>query len=580
MPGLYGVVNSESASSNLESMTKSMYLYNHLIQDELFCDGIIAASRVSTGKVGELTSPVKLDSYAIWIEGEAYNVPNVASDLGLEALTFSDLLLAAEQSGQLNQCLNKIDGYFCAALYNSESKKLKLMSDRYGMRLLYWYHKDGMMAWGSEVKAILAVNNVNKKLDSTSFECFMELGYLMGEHTWFEYIQLIKPASVIEYDLASDKAYQYHYWKWSEIEPSNMSFDEAANKLGKCFIQAVAKRFNPNEQIGISLSGGLDSRAIFAAVDHLHPDYNGYAYTFGITGCDDSTIAEQVISCSKKWQHENFYFSADNWFQPRIEKVWATDGMLDMMQMHGSEFLPNIVNHIEVNLNGYAGDTIFGGGFLTNVPLNQRISDDNSRAFYGRFSHLTDIDNDFYDIECVEPHLYMNRVRRFTIYGSVNALSWIDQRKPFFDNRVVELIFSLPDDYRANNRLYSAMLQNFFPKYFRSIPWQKTGKPAGVIKKASIPTRAVRKGVRIFKQLTGIKSTLGYTDYPNWIRNKKVSEQLREVLDPKTARYTMLTEDRLAKLWLEPHLSDDSVDHSNQILRAATIEIYLRKVFG
>lgn len=54
----------------------------------------------------------------------------------------------------------------------------------------------------------------------------------------------------------------------------------------------------PDEKIGISLSGGLDNRAIFAAVNHLYPDYKGYAYTFGVPECDDITIAEQVIARS------------------------------------------------------------------------------------------------------------------------------------------------------------------------------------------------------------------------------------------------------------------------------------------
>ena len=174
------------------------------------------------------------------------------------------------------------------------------------MRLLYWYYKDGVFAWGSEVKAILAVDGVDKALDPTSYDCFMDLGYLMGEHTWLEHIKLIKPATVVEYDLAERAVNQHHYWRWSEIKPSNLTFDEAVDELGKRFIEAVRRRFNPNERIGISLSGGLDSRAIFAAVDHLYPDYKGYAYTFGIPGCDDITIAEQVISRSKNWRHKSF----------------------------------------------------------------------------------------------------------------------------------------------------------------------------------------------------------------------------------------------------------------------------------
>lgn len=198
----------------------------------------------------------------------------------------------------------------------------------------------------------------------------------------------------------------------------------------------------------------------------------------------------------------------------------------------------------------------------------------------GRYAGLTDIESEFYDIDYVEPNLHMNRVRRFTAYGSVNALPWLDQRKPFFDNKLVELVFSIPDDYRANNRLYSSMLKKYFPKYFRDIPWQQTGKPAAITRKASIPVRAFRKGIRITKGLMGIKSTQGYTDYPAWIRDKEISEKLTGLLNYDSAEYKRLTDTALAGRWLQPHLEGNLKNHSNEILRAATIELYLRRVFG
>ena len=560
-------------------MAKAMYLYDHFIQDELFCEGTIGASRAHLGHIGENRSPLRSVGHYLWVEGEAYNIAEVASELGLSDESLSALLLSAEKVGQLDACLNKLDGYFCAALYDTDRKKINLISDRYGMRLLYWYHKDGTFSWGSEVKAILAIDGMDRELDATSFDCFMDLGYLMGEHTWFEHIRLIKPATVIEYDIASDSVQQHHYWKWSEIKPSSMSFDQAVDELGERFIRAVARRFDPNERIGISLSGGLDSRAIFAAVNHLYPDCEGYAYTFGIRACDDITIAEQVIARSK-WRHGKFHFTEDNWFDLRIEKVWNTDGMLNILDMHGGEFLAEISSHIDVNLNGYSGDAIIGGAFLARIPFNVRADRNNIHLVFQNYVNLINVEDDFYDIERVEPILQMNRVRRFTAMGTVNGLIAVDQRKPFFDNKIVELIFSLPDEYRANNKLYSAMLQKFFPKYFKDIPWQKTGKPAAAVSKLSIPRRAINKGVRIINGLFNISDKQNYQNYPKWIRSKEIAERLNRLLDPKTAKYTQLTDEDLKAKYLTPHLNNRAINKSNEILRATTIELYLKNMDG
>lgn len=580
MPGIYGFKKSGPlAATKITEVANTMKLYDHFIQDDLYEDESIAASRVHIGKIGEKTSPATLGQLKIWVEGEAYNHKNVALTLGLQKLGLADLLLEAYAADKLDAFLNHLDGYFCAVLYDLDEQQIKLISDRYGMRMLYWYVKDGAFAWGSEVKAILACEGLDKTIDPTSYECFMDLGYLLGEHTWFEHIKLIKPATVLTYDLKAKKVEQHYYWTWAEIKPCDLTFYQAVDELGLRFIKAVEQRFNPKECVGIALSGGLDSRAIFAALEYLHPDFKGYAYTFGNPGCDDITIAEKVIKQSN-WSHQNFYFSDQNWFQPRLEKVWNTDGMQDMMHMHGGEFIDEIAAQMAVNLNGYSGDAIFGGGFLSRIPLNKRITIDNAKRIYKNFSKLTNLDDSFYDINKAEPNLQMNRVRRFTAMGSVNALIACEQRKPFFDNACVNLIFSVPDEYRLNNRLYSAMLQKYFPKYFNNIPWQQTGKPAGVVAKPSIPKRAFNKVLRHLKAAVGIKATKDYTDYNNWIRSPEISQYLTKLLDPKTALYPSITKQNFLVEYLKPHLQNKFIDKSNKILRAATIEIYLRQVNG
>lgn len=578
MPGIYGLASREDTKDNLRNMSKSMYLYEHFIQDELFYDGPIAASRVHTGLVGTDHSPVNLNDVYLWVEGEAYNISEVSKEFNLKVNSLPALLLKANKSNQLDKCLHRLDGDFCAAIYDKENQKIKLISDRYGMRPLYWYHKDGIFAWGSEVKAILAIKNINKEFNPTSYDCFMDLGQLLGDATWFSHIKLINPSSILEYDLNTNSSKQSYYWKWSNIEPSNISFNSAIDKLGEHFLHAVSKRFDPKEKIGVALSGGLDSRAIIAAIDRLYPDYVGYAYTFGIPDCDDISIAKQVIQQTKNWKHDSFYFETHDWFKPRMEMVWNTDGMQDLMHMHGNEFIKSVSDNIHINMNGYLGDAVLGGSYLQqNIPLNINISKKVAEQYYQAYA--IDYDSDFYLSTHYDNYLYMMRGRRFINFGPINALPWVEQRKPFFDNQLMEFIFSLPDDYRINNKIYSEMLKQYFPKYFLNIPWQNTGKPVGIVKKPSIPVRAINKVKRELRSLFGIKSSQNYTDYPSWIRDQEVSKQLLSLLNPKNAEYTRLTDDDLSKRWLEPHLKNQKINNADQILRAATIEVYLRRVF-
>ena len=580
MPGIYGYLKNHSSEiSQLNKMSNAMYTHPHFIQDFKFEDENIAASRVHIGVIGESRSPTIIDSIYIWIEGESYNLDNLSKIFNFQSSGLAESLIEAYQKKKLNHFLHQLDGYFCAILYDTKEKKVKLISDRYGMRPLYWYSYQNTFAWASEIKGILSLDNLNKEIDPNAFPCFLDLGYLLDEHTWFQHIKLIKPASIIDIDINSKKTTHTYYWKWSEIKKSSLSFDDAIDELGKRFLEAIKRRFTPHEMLGVSLSGGLDSRAIVAGLAHLFPDYKGYSYTFGIQGCDDILISQKVSSISN-WQHDIFPITNTNWISPRISKVWNTDGMFDIRHMHGSEFSTIISKKLAINMNGYAGDAILGGSFLRKLKLDTRATKSNVAPFIKKWSHLLKIEDSFYDIEKIEPILYMNRIRRFTNMGSINLLPYIAQRKPFFDNSVVELIFSLPDKFRKNNRLYSAMLIKFFPEYFKNIPWEKTGYPISKNRLCQFSALFLKKYNSFLKEklqflIPGFK-TLSYVDYPTWVRENE--SNIRFFLNKESI---LVKESIFPKLGLllNTHFSVKE-DLSDKILRLLTIEIYLQNLSG
>lgn len=565
MPGIYGYFKSKNKNKNkLKNMTKQLLHQWLFIKSEDVIDEDIEMSHIHLGKMKVEKKCFFKDGVYIAIEGEQYD---------FKKSNFEDLLFNAYIKNKLEFFLNQLDGYFHAIIYDYNLKKAFLISDRYGMRMLYFYFKDGMFAFCSEVKGLLALDFVDNEIDEKQINCFIDLGYLVEDNTYHKYIKLIKPASIMEFDITSKSLTHRYYWKWSEIKSQNMTFENAVEKLGHLFINAIDKRFEPNKKIGVALSGGLDSRAIFAAVDRLYPNIKGYAYTFGLPNCDDITIAKKCVA-KTNWDHKEFYFSSNNWFKPRKEKVWFTDGMLNMMHMHGSEFLDEINKNIDFNLNGYGGDVVLGGGFFNAIPMDTRASKSNLVKFYKNHTFLCDVEDDFYEIDKCEPHLYMNRVRRFTNMGTVNGLIKVDQRKPFFDNELIEFVYSLPDKYRENNKLYSAMLLKFFPDFFKDIPWQNTGKTIDKKISNSFISMTLRKVKRIPVKLKLFKENKSYTNYPLWLKDEKLSYELLQLLDRERSEYSKYINDDFKNKYLVPHLIGGK-DHSEKILRAATIELYL-----
>lgn len=569
MPGIYGYIKKDKEDNQLENMTKILNHQQHFIKEDDFVDENFSSSHIHLGNFKTTKDMFFKDGIYISIEGEQYDYENTS---------FVELVFESYIENCLDIFLNKLDGYFNAVIYDSNLKKLFLISDRYGMRMLYFYYKDGNFAFSSEVKGLLALDFVDKEIDPNQIDVFMDLGYLLEDNTWHKHIKLIKPATILEFDIDTKELNHRYYWKWSEIKPSNLSFDEAVDKLGELWLKAVEKRFNPNEKIGISLSGGLDSRAIFAAVNTLYPDSEGIAYTFGIPNCDDIKIAKQCVS-QTKWKHKEFYFTSDNWFEPRKDsRVWFSDGMKSIRHMHGSEFSEEIRKNNSIIIGGVFGDIILRFSSLQDKDdvHNKRINKELSKLFYKNYSSKDFIMDDFYDIKNCEPFLLMNDGRRFSNMGVLNVSDKFSMRLPFFDNKLIEFIYSINDEYRKDNKLYSSMLLKKFPKFFQTIPWSNTGKIVGASNNLSKLKKLLNKIKRIPYKF-GLLNDKEFVDYPKWISEKKVNNTLKKLLNYNGSLYSKYTDRNFKIEYLDKNFIRFR-KYDEKILRAATIEIYLQKL--
>ena len=270
-----------------------------IINQNLACSRAFRNSTESNQYEVNLTTPIQ-----VWTSGEAYNLHDLYNIYFQDYLSSNDkislrnLINLAYSTSKLDLILQSIDGYFTAVICDNIKNKVLLISDRHGLGMTYWYHKDNLFAWSSSIKPLLGLKDIDKSFNTRSFNTFFELGYLIGENTLFKHIRLIKPSSVIEYDIVSNSVSQRYYWDWSSLPSKYLTFDEAIDCFHDLFMQSVLRRFDDSQRIGISLSGGLDSRAILAAVSSINPGYKGYLYTFGLPNCMDIKIASQVASQS------------------------------------------------------------------------------------------------------------------------------------------------------------------------------------------------------------------------------------------------------------------------------------------
>ena len=512
----------------------------------------------------------------VWMDGECWIGDESARTPGAEAASGPALLHALFQSDDPLSALAALDGTFAAAMYDARARKVHLVTDRCGLRQLCWTRRGDALAWATESKALLHLPGFSPVLDRLSLEAFLGIGYFVGNRTWLENVERLAPATCLTWDLRDRTIQERRYWDWGKVSADigKASSRELAEELGRRFERAVERRCGTGERVGLTLSGGLDSRAILAAMPQDREPVP--ALTFGSGNSSEVRIAA-MAAARKGARHHTFEIGPGNWLHPRIAGVWATDGQLDLYHMHGVEY-PGLGDLFATALSGAGGDGIVGGGHLFEAA---GFSDYARNVLYldpERSPALAAVLEEEFSRAGSAHALYVtHRMRCFTLHG---LQLWIaggaDYRLPFLDNRFQELLFAIPTSLKRHNRLYRIMLLTTFPDFFKEIPWQATGLPL------TWPMWAVRgrsklRGLRRRLGLRGRGERAGLLDYPGWIRRDPARGTFSELLSSPDALYRGYISGKEVTAALEEHLNGS--DRSRQLCRYLTLELWLQQVF-
>lgn len=582
MPGIVGFTTGAGEWNGKKTLAKMQDLVTHeefYTRDALFCDETVCATCSHISAIQLPAQPCKGEGIYVWMDGEFYNQRELLPGAG-NAGTDPEILHALYREDNDLTFLGTIDGIYAAAIYDSNRKVLLLISDRYGLRHLYWTADGEKLAWGSEAKAMLALPDFEPRIDGTALVQFMEIGYLLENRTWFEGVSLLPSGTILAYDLEKKSFDLRRYWDWDRIAAREGKADERelADELGRLFVKAVEARCLEADTLGVMLSGGLDSRAITAAVPASDIDF--HALTFGIPDSPDVRIARRIAAL-KGAQHHVCEIDASNWLQPRLRAVWLTDGQMSLQHMHGAECYGEAREFFSICLNGFAGDLILGGSYLFGRDVEHV-----ERGLIAKKMRcdpaLLEGFNDYAGSRRTDFYFLQNRVRRFTAEGARLTRTTLEYRQPFYDNELIDFIYSLPDAVRHKNHIYRLMLIRRFPAYFKRIPWQETGVPLGWPHNlANAAQRARRLKNRMAREANRLGAhfsiNLAYTDYGKWIRTEPALSLFRSLLLDEDSLHKQYIPPEQVKRELDLHLG--GADRSERLCRYLTLELFLKQVF-
>lgn len=223
--------------------------------------------------------PMHFEHLSIVFNGEIYNYKEIKEELtglGHHFKTTSDtemILHAYMQWG--DKCMDRFIGMFAFAIYNKEAKELFCVRDRAGVKPFFYYFKDGLFLFSSELKAFHEHPEFRKEIDLDAVAAFMQYGNVPTPHCIFKYTYKLKPGHWLKLDLSDKEVVSNEYWSvydYYNKPKSDISYEEAKENLKPILKSAFDYRMVADVPVGVFLSGGFDSTCVTSILQSERTD--------------------------------------------------------------------------------------------------------------------------------------------------------------------------------------------------------------------------------------------------------------------------------------------------------------------
>lgn len=297
---------------------------------------------------------------AVVFNGEIYNYKELKDELikkGHRFYTTSDTeILVHLYEDNEYEFLSRLNGIFAFALLDQRKNRLMLARDHFGVKPLHYYHKNGILIFGSEQKSILLHPAVERSINFNALHSHINLRYTQGEETLFEGIKRLPPAHFMVFE--NDNITVRRYWDLEFNTEKNMKEEEAIGRMHFFIKQAVERQLMSDVPLGVYLSGGMDSSTIVQKMHELGvPQIN--TFTMGFNEPTDEFPDAERIAKHFGTNHHTLSLSM-NPMQQFPEVIWhAEEPKINLLQ--GFNMSKFVKKDITVVLGGLGGDELFAG---------------------------------------------------------------------------------------------------------------------------------------------------------------------------------------------------------------------------
>jgi asparagine synthase (glutamine-hydrolysing) len=322
--------------------------------------------------------PIANEDGTVWIvfNGEIYNHHAVREELqarGHRFRTRSDtevIVHAYEEFGV--GCLDRLEGMFAFAVYDSRRHELLLARDRLGKKPLFYAVFDGVLHFASEIKAIRESPQWDGSIDFDQLESYLSLGYFIAPSTVYRHVRKLEPGHWLQIKDGSIRTGKY--WDVECFDDWSGTEDEAVATIDEQITERVRERLESEVPLGAFLSGGIDSGLVVSSMAAAHGEVITTSVGFGEAAHNELDLAALT---AERYGTTHYAHT----IAPQLDQVF--DGIVsgydepfaDASSIPTWYVSREARRHVTVALSGDGGDETFGGYDFRYVPhaLEDRV---------------------------------------------------------------------------------------------------------------------------------------------------------------------------------------------------------------
>lgn len=314
---------------------------------------------LATGK-----QPICNEDETVWIvfNGEIYNFLSLKKELeanGHRFRTYTDtevIVHLYEEMG--DRCVERLNGMFAFAIWDEKKQKLFLARDRIGQKPLFYMEKEGVFLFASEVKSLLAANDISRKIDFQAIHHYLSLRFIPAPHTMFEGIRKLPAGHTLVF--RDSKVRIERYWDLNFTDKLRFSEAEFLEGLERELFRAVESHLISDVPVGAFLSGGMDTSTVVALMAQItRKPFQTFA--IGVKEQDFNELPfARIVSNHFHTEHTEEVVSASLIdLMPKI--VWHLDEPSDSIAACMFQSARLAAQHVKVVMGGDGGDELFAG---------------------------------------------------------------------------------------------------------------------------------------------------------------------------------------------------------------------------